>query len=490
MFCCTSVAVSADTTGTGETILLAQSTVTTNGVAVDPQSPRVISRPQVDVETTDQSGTEAANASVDNAPEWQNYLRDYLSDDQLAFMQDNILWLLLAAGALLLLPMILFSIISGRNRHVHPYDQYEPANHASADDKADISQSAMKMGDLDFDELDQPQASSGSQAVATNDDQATTEQTSAPATKSPEFDKDQRLTENSFNDTQMLNLQDLEVESNDATTAQAAADLELSKDAPSVELEAAQNSFASSQVNQAPLQESPAVENRTAVLTRFGKWLYELPPEAGREAAMEGFLYWVSYSAGNIRPGLKEELAQATELDEHGRIKRAVLSFQPEILHDIMVSLNRHLDQPQRQPFLDMMIAVLIDGNGIKPVENLLLRFYADFSGIGVTQLEDCYQQAHGRTLPGIPRPDRIKWWGQYGDSIVADQHNNAQQPWTLLGLDENADAAAVERVQRLVEYRHHPNRFLRLGERERSLVARSLSKYQAALESVTEGAS
>lgn len=205
---------------------------------------------------------------------------------------------------------------------------------------------------------------------------------------------------------------------------------------------------------------------------------------------MEGFLYWVSYSAGNIRPGLKEELAQATELDEHGRIKRAVLSFQPEILHDIMVSLNRHLDQPQRQPFLDMMIAVLIDGNGIKPVENLLLRFYADFTGIGVTQLEDCYQQAHGRTLPGIPRPDRIKWWGQYGESIVADQHNNPQQPWTLLGLDENADAAAVERVQRLVEYRHHPNRFLRLGERERSLVARSLSKYQAALESVTEGAS
>ena len=79
MFCCASVAVSADTTGTGETILLAQSTVTTNGVAVDPQSPRVISRPQVDVETTDQSGTEAANASVDNAPEWQNYCLLYTS---------------------------------------------------------------------------------------------------------------------------------------------------------------------------------------------------------------------------------------------------------------------------------------------------------------------------------------------------------------------------------------------------------------------------
>jgi len=201
-------------------------------------------------------------------------------------------------------------------------------------------------------------------------------------------------------------------------------------------------------------------------------------------------MYWVSYSAGNIRPGLKEELTQATELDDHGRIKRAVLSFQPEILHDIMLSLNKHLDQSQHQPFLDMMLAVLINGNGIKPVENLLLRFYADFTGIGVSQLEDCYQQAYGKTLPGIPRPDRIKWWEQYKETTIADEGHKEQLPWALLGLDENADAAAIKRAQRLLEYRHHPNLFTSLGERERALVARSLNKYQAALDAVAEGTS
>jgi len=65
-------------------------------------------------------------------------------------------------------------------------------------------------------------------------------------------------------------------------------------------------------------------------LTHFGYWLYDLPAESGRPASMEAFMYWVSYSDGNIKPGLAEELAEAEELDDHGRIKKAVLSFRPE----------------------------------------------------------------------------------------------------------------------------------------------------------------
>jgi len=486
MFCCASFAATADIS---HKTLLAQSTVTTDGVSTETQTPRVISRPQTAVvPTTDQAGLQTEDTAVGAAPAWHKYLRDYLSDEQLALLQDNLIWALLAAGALLLLPIILFSIISGRRERALPYDRYTPSAHAH--DGTDSNQSAMKLGELDFDELDLTPTNATTKTDKNH--HLRTQKVEQEATQSPAATEVEQPNIDSNDDTQLLNLQEpIDEKTGRETTASDEGVYPETLQTPPPAEHDYQNKFASSEADQASAQPSLANKNRMTVLTRFGKWLYELPPESGREAAIEGFMYWVSYSAGNIRPGLKQELAQAAELDDHGRIKRAVLSFQPEILHDIMLSLNKHLDQSQHQPFLDMMLAVLINGRGIKPVENLLLRFYADFTGIGISQLEDCYQQAYGKTLPGIPRPDRTKWWGQYKESTVADEgHGQSQQPWALLGLEENADTKTIERAQRLMEYRHHPNLFTSLGERERALVARSLHKYQAALDAVTEAAS
>ena len=471
VFCCASFAAAAD--DVSQNTLLAQSTVTTNGVSTAAQSPRVISRPQNNVAPiADPSGLQTEGTT---APTWHKYLRDYLSDEQLALLQDNLIWVLLAAGALLLFPMIAFSIIGSRRDRLHPYDSYA----ASAHDTTDSSQSAVKLGELDFGELDLPPTNAPT--VAEKRNHSTTQQVKQEEAQSPVTAEAEQPATDRNDDTQLLN----PLESIDEIIGDEASTTD--REVYPTTLNAPPPAEYADQISDQPM---PAVENHMAVLTHFGKWLYELPTESGREAAIEGFMYWVSYSAGNIRPGLKEELAEATELDDHGRIKRAVLSFQPEILHDIMLSLNKHLDQSQHQPFLDMMLAVLIKGSGIKPVENLLLRFYADFTGIGVSQLEDCYQQAFGKTLPGIPRPDRIKWWGQYRESAITDEHHSqAQHHWELLGLDDTADSAAIERVQRLMEYRHHPNLFTSLGKRERALVTRSLHKYQAALDVITEGA-
>jgi len=190
-------------------------------------------------------------------------------------------------------------------------------------------------------------------------------------------------------------------------------------------------------------------------LTRFGTWLCELPAESGKPASMEAFMYWVSYSDGNIKPGLAEELAEAETLDDHGRIKKAVLSFRPEVLDDILLSLDQHLDHDSKKAFLDLMLAVLVKNSQPTPVQNLLIRFYADYTGIGLTELTERFVASYGHELPGIPRPDRVQWWNAQKDEL-ADSSSALDLNLRTFGLDRTATNDDIEEAYRLAEKRHN----------------------------------
>ena len=221
-------------------------------------------------------------------------------------------------------------------------------------------------------------------------------------------------------------------------------------------------------------------------LTRFGSWLYDLPAESGRPASMEAFMYWVSYSDGNIKPGLAEELAEAEELDDHGRIKKAVLSFRPEVLDDVLMSIDKHLNHESKKAFLDLLLAVLVKNSQPTPVQNLLFRFYADYTGMGVDHLKTKFQTAFGQELPGIPRPDRTQWWDSQIDER-GDSDSTVDINLKTFGLDQTATTEDIDAAYRLAKMRHDPKIFELLGEKEQALAERSFNKYRHSHELLTE---
>ena len=201
---------------------------------------------------------------------------------------------------------------------------------------------------------------------------------------------------------------------------------------------------------------------------------------------MEAFMYWVSYSDGNIKPGLEEELAEAEELDDHGRIKKAILSFRPEVLDDVLLALDQHLDHDSKKAFLDLMLAVLVKRSQPTAVQNLLFRFYADYTGMGATFLEARFKAAFGYELPGIPRPDRAKWWDkQVGDP--SDSESALDINLLTLGLDRTASTDDIDAAYQMAEKRHDPIKFELLGEKEQALAERSFTKYRDSHELLTE---
>jgi len=253
MLCCVSFAATADAS---QKILLAQNTVTTNGVSTAAETPRVISRPQpAVVPTTDQSGLQTDNSAEDTAPTWQKYLSDYLSDEQLALLQDNLVWILVAAGALLLLPMILLSIISSRRNDRHRYESYAPSAH----DNIDNSQPAMKLGELDFDELDLTPANTSTttdknhQSTTRQDEQ---EAAQSPSPKAPEVEQ---LIPDTNDDTLLLNpLESIDEKTGSEATAsdKTAYPETLEVNTPAPEEHADQNQYASSKAEQASAEPS------------------------------------------------------------------------------------------------------------------------------------------------------------------------------------------------------------------------------------------
>lgn len=223
-------------------------------------------------------------------------------------------------------------------------------------------------------------------------------------------------------------------------------------------------------------------------MTKFGLWLlHELPHDPGAQYSTEALLYWISYGAGNVNPRLREELDNATELDDRGRIKRAVLSAKPEIFNDVLLSVKTRFSHAQQLQLLDLMLAVLVTGEGIKPVENLMLRFYCDYTGMGLETLENRYREGFDAELPGIPRPDRIKWWEKQPS---ANEHSAAASEAAskrLFGLPATASESQFRRAYKLAEHRHDASRFALLGEKQQSLALRNLQKYQAVLETRLE---
>ena len=306
------------------TLLLAQNTTTdviNNGV---PQAPRVISRPQSQSAAEEAANAESvaaqttdspAKAQTDVLPAWlpepaKAWLGSVLSEEQLALLGRNWLYGLLAIGAMILLPLLLSLISRARRRR-----RYGQGNIYAA---ADTSQTAPVFDDLDFGDLDMPAddaKKADSQVQNKNSQKKDNEE-------SEESEKDKRQPSPVAEDTQpeqkeakagsdkdIVDSIDEDNSEHDETTlltesvepAQAALKQQTAEEQQQVKAANPANSptvqpgnlsngaAADSLISESDSHMQPPPERRP--LTRFGSWLYELPPISGKPASMEAVSY-------------------------------------------------------------------------------------------------------------------------------------------------------------------------------------------------------
>jgi len=220
----------------------------------------------------------------------------------------------------------------------------------------------------------------------------------------------------------------------------------------------------------------------------FGSWLMHQPEQDRMGFCIEFLIYWVAYSDDRYQPDLRKRLFTATDLSPHDQIKRWVLKQDVFAFSDVVNWLRRNGSPQQLDQCVALIMALLVTENNITPVQNTLIRFFADAFNIGIDRVERRFENAFGHALPPIPRPDKALWWDKQQESSLTAwdaraMANNSEHEQLLarLGLQANYEDAQIIQAFRRAARRCHPDRFTELGDRERSMAEQQFIKFEQA---------
>jgi len=245
----------------------------------------------------------------------------------------------------------------------------------------------------------------------------------------------------------------------------------------------------------APKPELNLTEHRSrapafAWQSAFGEWLSNRPAETRLQSTIELLIYWIAY--GDDRYDEQTRHAVLTEQlpDAHDLIKRWVLQSDAYALADAISWMQSFSTREQRSQTLDLLMTLLVTDGAMTPVQNTLLRFLGDAFGLGEAELDLQYSRAFGEPMPALPRVDKPSWWAQQ-DLVRMDrwdakgllQRPDEEQFRIRLGLSLKGklDLQDINDAYRRAARRCQPARFSALGQRERALVKRQLSKLDEA---------
>jgi len=220
----------------------------------------------------------------------------------------------------------------------------------------------------------------------------------------------------------------------------------------------------------------------------FGHWLSRKPAEARLGHCIEFLIYWVAYGDDRYEPELKKQLFSAVDLNDHDQIKRWVLKQDVFAFADVVNWLRSNATKLQLEQTVGLIMALLVIENSVTPVQNTLLRFFADTFELGDKLLENNFESAFGHALPPVPRVDKLAWWEKQSDNELQRWDSRAiatlpvkQQMLARLGFTQPQNEAEVINAFRRAARRCHPDRFTALSERERALAERRFAKFEEA---------
>ena len=249
-----------------------------------------------------------------------------------------------------------------------------------------------------------------------------------------------------------------------------------------------------------PVVEADPIEAATAVKGNsddsMGTWLKNLDAKDQLSFAIEFMIYWMAYTDERYQPDLKNAVLAIETPDEHELIKRRVLNQEVKAFADTTAWLQENTSHEQRVQILNLLMVLLVSENAVTPVQNTMLRFLGNAFGLGHEQLGELFHTAFGETLPPIPRPDKPTWWEQqHTDKLkrwdarsVAHQSQAIQSRVKLgLPLTSALDKDELNEHYERAVARCQPEHFDLLTIREQQLAEQQLSKFDTALDVLTE---
>ncbi len=245
---------------------------------------------------------------------------------------------------------------------------------------------------------------------------------------------------------------------------------------------------ASPQDTHAAAHAASGVEQRAS----FAAWLQTEPEPLQRQHAIELLIYWVAYADDRYEASSRQAILENTQPDAHTRIKACALKKDGRALGEALRFLVLKASKEQRLQVIELLVALLVTDATPTPVQNTLLRFFADVFGLGIDQLNKLWIDAFDSDLPKLPRVDRLDWWEARDHRSLLQRDARAvanlqprQQYLARLGLplnDESSDVA-IENAWRLAAERCNPARFDALSERERQMAERQMTRFDEARE-------
>ena len=236
---------------------------------------------------------------------------------------------------------------------------------------------------------------------------------------------------------------------------------------------------------------APVRPTMDASLT-YADWLHSEPQQLRQQHAIELLIYWIAYADERYEQASKQAVLQADQPDAHERIKACVFRKDHEALAASLQWLMQHSTPEQRVQIIELLVALLVTDAEPTPVQNTLLRFFTDVLGFGADHLDQIWVRAFGVALPKLPRVDRVDWWdarnhqalGQRDARTVAGLEPQGQYLVRLgLPLSGESSDVVIENAWRLAAERCNPARFAALGERERQMAERQMSRFDEARE-------
>jgi len=228
----------------------------------------------------------------------------------------------------------------------------------------------------------------------------------------------------------------------------------------------------------------------------YDNWLTDHPLEKRQEYAIELLIYWVAYSDNRFDPDSRRQVFQMQDPSERDLIKRSVFMKDAHTLLSALTFLQNHCSLKQHSQILDLIMGLLVAEKALSPIQNNLLRFFADAFGIGQSGLSVQFKRAYGHSMPNIPRPDKRIWWNSLDSEAIMrwDARGLSRQPAqvkhrALLGqpLSGPIDLESVRKSYSLAKDRCHLQRVDLLGEREQTLLAARERKFDLAHNSLME---
>ncbi len=245
--------------------------------------------------------------------------------------------------------------------------------------------------------------------------------------------------------------------------------------------------------------------------TTFFRYQYALLGNHALPVSIAAVLAWLMLADGDVNPEEVRYLDAFQSAQGIGEklwleiVSIGQMASVPE-LNQAFVTIQQRLAPDARMLLLDLILGMVLADGRIHASEKLIMELIVDAIGIGADGFKQRYQEVVGRPYSSPGDVSSAAWWHAFehqrekranGDSAHDRNTQNSYRSnrngeriraLSILGLEEGADASAIQAAFRRLAMVHHPDRFQNLGPEAQNTAHETFVRIKNAYEFLRTG--